>query len=545
MRWLAAHLSSGVPNSRNLRAHGAGTGVDFTPQSIGDIMASTSLRPRRLALQISLAVGMTACGSTFAADVVPSVRATAQQSGKADVLIAMAAQAPRQLLRTDGNYIERRIALVDLLRATTEVSQADVRAWLDSQGIAYRSYWINNTIQTQLTLDQIDALAARTDVARIVGNNPIRQKLVADDGSSPAMSPESIQAITYGVSMVRAPDVWALGFTGQGVVIAGQDTGIRWTHAAIKQKYRGWNGLRLAADHNYNWHDSIHAPQSGGSCGPDQLAPCDDNGHGTHTIGTMVGDNGSTEQVGVAPGAQWIGCRNMNAGDGRPASYNECAQWLLAPTDLAGQNPRPDLAPDVISNSWGCPASEECTAGTEVKAAIDALVDGGILFVAAAGNGSSTCGGIIDQPSILDSAFVVGATDINDKLAGYSLRGPVPGVTRIRPDLSAPGSAVRSATNGSDISYTSLSGTSMATPHVAGVAALIMSVNPSLKGDPHRVESILRSTVTTAGITNPVTQSCGGIPSTTWPNYALGYGRVNAYDAFLVAEKIMATGFDL
>ena len=197
-------------------------------------MTSTLLRPRQLALHISLAVGIAVCGPSLAASVVPSVRATAQQTGKADVLIAMAAQAPKQLLRTDGNYIERRTALVDLLRATAEVSQAEVRQWLDSNGIAYRSYWINNTIQAELTLDQIDALAARTDIARIVGNNSIRQNLVADEQPQTAMTPDAIQAITYGVTKVRAPDVWALGFTGQGVVIAGQDTGIRWTHAAIK-----------------------------------------------------------------------------------------------------------------------------------------------------------------------------------------------------------------------------------------------------------------------------------------------------------------------
>ena len=92
------------------------------------------------------------------------------------------------------------------------------------------------------------------------------------------------------------------------------------------------------------------------------------HGHGSHTIGTMVGDDGGSNQVGVAPGAKWIGCRNMNAGDGTPAQYNECAQFFLAPTDLSGANPNPDLAPDVISNSWGCPASEGCTAGNEVQA---------------------------------------------------------------------------------------------------------------------------------------------------------------------------------
>ncbi len=516
-------------------------------------MASTSLRPRQLALQISLAVGIAACGPAFAADVVPSVRATAQQTGKADVLIAMAAQAPKQLLRTDGNYIERRTALVDLLRATAEVSQADVRQWLDSQGIAYRSYWINNTIQAELTVEQIDSLAARTDVARVVGNNPITQKLIADDAVPEAPFPLAAGAPEWGLVKIGAPTVWAAGITGQGVVIAGQDTGIRWTHGALKKKYRGWDETTQTADHNYNWHDSIHAPASNATCAPDQLAPCDDNGHGSHTVGTMVGDDenptpSARNQTGVAPGARWIGCRNMNSGNGRPASYNECAQWLLAPTDLAGQNPRPDLAPDIVSNSWGCPASEECTAGTEVKAAIDALVDGGILFVAAAGNtGAGTtnaCGGIIDQPSILDSAFVVGNTTSTDALSGSSLRGPVPNVTRIRPDLSAPGTSIRSANRTGDTIYYTISGTSMATPHVAGAAALLMAVNPNLKGDPRRVEEILRATVTTVGVTNPVNQSCGGIPSTTWPNYAIGYGRLNAHAAFLVAEKIMAGGFD-
>ena len=85
---------------------------------------------------------------------------------------------------------------------------------------------------------------------------------------------------------------------------------MRWTHGALKPKYRGWDGV--TADHNFNWHDAIHS--GGGSCGPDTVAPCDDSGHGTHTAGTTVGDDGGANQVGVAPGAKWIGCRNMNVG---------------------------------------------------------------------------------------------------------------------------------------------------------------------------------------------------------------------------------------
>ena len=151
----------------------------------------------------------------------------------------------------------------------------------------------------------------------------------------------------------------APGYTGQGAVIAGQDTGYQWDHPALKDQYRGWNGS--AADHNYNWHDAIHA--TGSSCGADSPCPCDDNDHGTHTMGTMVGDDGGANQIGMAPGARWIGCRNMNAGVGTPTTYIECFEWFIAPTDLAGQNPNPAMAPDVINNSWGCPESEGCSAG--------------------------------------------------------------------------------------------------------------------------------------------------------------------------------------
>lgn len=486
-----------------------------------------------------------ACASAFspliAAEVDPGLRMSAHVNGSVDTLIVLGAQAPKQLLRSEGDYLQRRRNLVDTLRATAEVSQADLRGWLDSQGISYRPFWIVNMIEATLTPAQMDALAARGDIAKIESNRGFKLKRPetgpAPEGQPDAVAPEAMLATEWGVNKVRAPMVWAAGFTGQGIVIAGQDTGIRWTHSAIKAKYRGWNGV--TADHNYNWHDSIHGTGNP-SCAGDQLVPCDDNGHGSHTIGTMVGDDGAANQVGVAPGAKWIGCRNMNAGDGTPASYNECAQWLLAPTNLAGTNPQPDLAPDVVSNSWGCPASEGCTAGTEIKTAIQNLVDGGIVFVAAAGNGGSSCSSIIDGPAIFDASFTVGSMTISDAMSSFSLRGPATGATGVKPDVIAPGSSVRSINNTSDTGYMTISGTSMATPHVAGVVALIMSVDPQLRGNPARVEQILRDTAIPI---NDV-QVCGGIAATTFPNPVQGMGRVDAWNAFLVAEKIFANGFD-
>jgi serine protease AprX len=490
-----------------------------------------------------------ACAAAFspvmAAEVEPGLRASAQQSGYVDTLIVLEAKAPKQLLRTDGDYLERRRNLVDTLRATADVTQADLRNWLDAQGIAYRPFWIVNMIQATLTPAQMDALAARGDIAKIESNRDFRLKQSAENLPQPELQsladadvPLAPLTITWGVNKVRAPMVWATGFTGQGIVVAGQDTGYRWTHQALKSHYRGWNGV--SADHNYSWHDSIHGVGNG-VCAGDRPAPCDDYGHGSHTMGTMIGDDGGSNQIGVAPGAKWIGCRNMNNGDGTPSSYNECAQWLLAPTDLAGNNPRPDLAPDVVNNSWGCPTVEGCTAGTEVHEAIQNLVAGGIFFVAAAGNGGSNCATIVDPPAIYDETFTIGSMTQSDAMSGFSSRGPVSGAAGFKPDVIAPGSNITSSFNGSDTDYGPDQGTSMASPHVVGVAALIMSVDKSLRGDPARVAQILRQTAVPLTST---TQVCGGIPATTFPNPVQGMGRVDAWNAFLVAEKIFAHGFD-
>jgi len=476
-----------------------------------------------------------------AAEIEAGLRAEAARAGSVDTLVVLAAKAPKHLLRTDGDYLERRRNLVDTLRATAEVSQADLRAWLDAEGVAYRPFWIVNMIQASLTLEQLDMLENRSDVARVGSNRAVSLKrpiAAPYPEGAPSTEPLAPQATEWGVNKVRAPEVWALGYTGQGIVIAGQDTGIRWTHNAIKTKYRGWDGVN--ADHNYNWHDAVHA--GGSNCGADSAVPCDDNGHGSHTIGTMLGDDGGSNQVGVAPGAKWIGCRNMNEGAGTPAQYNECAQFFLAPTDSDGANPDPNLAPDVVSNSWGCPPSEGCTAGNEVQEAIQNLVAGGIVFVAAAGNDGPGCSSIQDPPAIYDASFTIGSMTSSDTMSGFSGRGPVAGLAGIKPDVIAPGSSVRSVSSSSDSSYMTISGTSMATPHVAGVVALLMSANPDLRGDPARVEQVLRDTAIPLTTSSQV---CGGIPATTFPNHVQGTGRVDALNAFnAIKDGIFSHTFD-
>ena len=218
--------------------------------------------------------------------------------------------------------------------------------------------------------------------------------------------PDGPDAIEWNIDKINAPLVWQMGFDGTGVVVGGQDTGYEWEHPALKDKYRGWNGA--SADHNYSWHDSIHS--GGGSCGADSAEPCDDHNHGTHTMGTMVGDDGGSNQIGVAPGAEWIGCRNMDQGNGTPTTYSECFQWFVAPTDLNDENPNPAMAPDVINNSWSCPPSEGCTDPTILQTVVENTRAAGILVVTSAGNSGPGCSTVSNPPGIYDASFAVGST---------------------------------------------------------------------------------------------------------------------------------------
>ncbi len=474
-------------------------------------------------------------GSFFTAVVQPADKISAEvkadiAGGKStSVVIFLADQADVTAAYDIKDQDERGWFVYRTLNQHAEETQAGLRSFLLSKRAAFQSFWIANMIVAVADKKLVDELSYRPDVARIDSNRPARwieDPEIADPSDSPR-SPDTPAAAEWGVTRVNAPQVWGQGFTGQGIVIGELDTGVRWTHNALKPKYRGWDGL--FADHNYNWWDSVHT--GGGTCGPNTVAPCDDNGHGTHTAGTTVGDDG-TNQVGVAPGAKWIGCRNMNVGNGTPATYTECFQFMLAPTDLAGNNPNPSLRPHVLNNSWGCPASEGCTTRGELQTIVSNLDASGIFVAVSAGNSGSGCSTVSDPPAIYDASFSVGATDINNNLASFSSRGPSTFYTPnlLKPNISAPGVSVRSSTRTSDTSFGSLSGTSMAGPHVAGVVALLWSARPSLVRNNAATKALLQNTAN-PGV-NVALQTCGGIASTQIPNNSFGYGRIDAFAAF-------------
>ncbi len=427
----------------------------------------------------------------------------------------------------------------ETLFAHAQHTQRPIVEWLQQRGVAYRSFYIVNAIWVKADRATALALAARSDVARLDGNPSIFND-VAQPEKSIGAQPERTASVESGIQYVHAPQVWSLGFTGQGIVIGGQDTGYLWSHAALQMHYRGWNAVAITVTHDYNWHDSIHANTHGSnSCGVDSPFPCDDYGHGTHTMGTLVGDDGGSNQVGMAPGAKWIGCRNMDNGWGSPASYLECFEFFLAPYPVNGTPAQgdPSLAPDVTNNSWSCPPDEGCTP-TSLLEAVQAQRAAGIMTVVSATNSGPSCSTITDPPAIYGEAYVVGALNTGaDTIAGFSSRGPVTidGSNRRKPDITAPGTSIRSSTR--DGGYGYLSGTSMASPHVAGAVALLWSAHPAYRHEITFTEQLLTQSAVHISST-----ACG---SSDWPNNTFGYGRLDvaaAVEAVMSATQSAYTG---
>jgi len=427
--------------------------------------------------------------------------------------------AANLLTKTEkGRFVYQ--TLLDKAQST----QGPILQLLRDRNIEHQSFYIVNAILVKGDRQLAETFAARSDVARIEGNPVIHNDLpqLGQVEQSPLQprGPATPATIEPGINYTHAPDVWALGFKGETIVVAGADTGIRWTHEALKPHYRGWDGAN--ANHNQNWHDSIH-DSVGNPCGNDSPEPCDDFFHGTHTIATAVGDDGGTNQVGMAPGAKWIGCRNMDQGNGTPARYIECMEFFLAPYPLncTPNEGDPTKAPDITNNSWGCPPSEGCAVNT-LQAAVEAQGAAGIQMVVSAGNSGPGCSTVVDPPSFYEASYTVGALNTGtDTIAGFSSRGPVTvdGSNRIKPDITAPGTNTRSATNDCDNCYGTASGTSMASPHIAGAMALLWSAIPSFQ---HQIQPSRDALDDSAVFISSTLCGTAGPP-----NNVFGWGRID------------------
>ena len=493
-------------------------------------------------------------------------------AGESEFVIYMKEQADlsgSSALKTKeekGQYVYER------LTTAAQSTQGPVKQTLTQLGAQHNGFWVSNMIHARGNLAVVQAVASRPEVAAVYPvakgklHAPVAEEAVssADATNSPS-SPNLTLALGQGVAKVQAADAWALGYKGQGVTVAGSDTGVRFTHEAVKNQYRGWGGSPEASTHDYNWHDAIHIPnwppEPANACNPGGAAgtglpnpvPCDDDkilggGHGTHTVGTMVGDNGAGEQIGMAPEAKWMACRNMSNGVGNILTYVECMQFFIAPTKINGSEPNPSKAPHVINNSWGCVEGCPPEPNNPIRDALQASRAAGIVYVVSAGNDGPACGTIQNAPARYPEAFTVGSTThTTDTASSFSSRGPtaidpenLASPLYTKPNISAPGSTIRSAVAytganpsrvPSDTGYGNLSGTSMAGPHVAGLVALVISANPALAGNVDRIEEIIEQ----SAVRKTTTEGCGTDSNTRIPNNTYGWGRIDALAAVQLA----------
>ncbi|SBT52233.1 S8 family serine peptidase [Micromonospora narathiwatensis] len=391
------------------------------------------------------------------------------------------------------------------LVTTADRTQGDLRRELTRLRLNPTPYYLLNAIETDGGPEVRAWLSGRPEVARVLVSQRLRPLPAAEPpahGDQPAPA-----GPVWNVSLIGADRVWSeLRVTGAGVVVGSSDSGVDGRHPALAAGFRGGDD---------SWYDPWEH----------RTAPGDRGGHGTHTVGSAVGRNG----IGVAPGAQWVGCVNLDRNLGSPAHYLDCLQFMLAPFP-AGGNPftdgRPDRAPDVLTNSWGCPPIEGCDPGA-LRPATAALATAGILVVAAAGNTGPYCGSVADPPAAYADVVTVGAVDRARQVTSFSSRGPAAGGLA-KPDLVAPGAGVLSAFPGGG--YATLDGTSMATPQVAGVVALMWSANPALVGDLARTRRILLDTTAKAGVPAGA-DTCGSARNLT------GAGLVDAYAAVRAAQR--------
>lgn len=409
----------------------------------------------------------------------------------------------------------------DSLRKNAISSQATAVSILKKAGISFKAFYVENAVLVKgVNFATLKLLAQLNSIERITVNSKTKLKPVPFEEETLRKFSEA--DVLGHLARINAHRVWnELGVKGKGIVIGGHDTGYYWQHNSIRRQYRG-NKTDSAPNHNYNWHDAFSTTSA---------EPFDDGDHGTHTMGTMVGDDGGTNKIGVAPEAQWIGCRNMKDGVGTIASYMECFEFFLAPYPIGGNSRtdgRPELAPHIVNNSWACSEAEGCR-GDELLKSVQALKAAGIINIVAAGNEGPFCGSVASPPATYSADTVtVGAYNrYTTDAAIFSSRGPAKFDGGLAPMLMAYGEIIRSSVTGSPNRYDDKSGTSMASPQVAGVVALLWSARPELIGQIDRTIDILRKSA------QPLQsrESCGGVNGSQIPNHTFGYGMVDAFKA--------------
>ena len=454
------------------------------PPSPGD-------RPRRRLATAAASLALIASVAAAAALAAPAAAAPSPQlearlaTAAPDQRIGVIATLARQV---DGERYEgRREALIRALQRTARTSQGLVEDRVEGP---VRAFWLVNAVAFSGTPDEIRAVAAVPGVAEVGLDVPVRVAAAPTTASTPFPDPG---AGNWGLGAIRAPGAWSTyGVSGAGVTVGTIDTGVDPANPEVAGKVVAWRDFVAGAP-----------------------TPYDDNGHGTHTAGTIAGG-----AVGVAPGARLVVARAMGAGGVGPGSaLLAAAEWM---TDPDG-NPATADQPAVINNSWSAPNAND----PWFRPMIRRWLELGITPVFAAGNTGAGAGSV-GSPAGYPEALAVGALDHSGATPAFSGRGPIvwqnpdgtgpaAGAVLTKPDLAAPGVGIVS---GFGSGYYAFTGTSMAAPHVAGVAALVVQANPALRGA--GVANLLRATAVDVGAPGP--------------DQASGLGRVDALGAVAAAR---------
>ncbi|MDO3705151.1 S8 family serine peptidase [Micromonospora sp. C28SCA-DRY-2] len=451
----------------------------------------------------------TAAGAASPSDKIrPDLAKQLEGKTEGDFWIRFTDRADLSQARGIKDWAKRGTAVAEALKKTAAESQAKVRSELDTAGAKYQSFWATNAIRVSGgSLAMAQNLAAHAEVEGLYA--PVAYEVPE---TTKGTDEKTVNALEWGIANINADDVWSqYGVKGEGITIANIDTGVQFDHPALVNSYRGNNGDGTF-DHNYNWFNAA------GTC----ATPCDGDGHGTHTMGTMVGSDGAN-QIGVAPEVKWIAANGCCPSD---AALVTSGQWMLEPTDVNGQNPDASKRPNIINNSWGTrlpsndPFMEDVTL---------AWKESGIFGVFSNGNSGPGCQ-TSGSPGSLASNYSSGAYDVNNNIANFSARGAGQN-GETKPNISAPGVNVRSSLPGSG--YGAISGTSMAAPHLAGTIALLWSAAPAMVGEVDATRALLDNTAI-----DSADAQCGG---TADDNNVFGEGRLDAL-ALLNAAPIGDTG---
>ena len=451
-----------------------------------------------------------------------------------EITVLMKSRCDRNMLNQRASALptraERRAFVVDELKRFTEASQRDLKlalAEMEQKGevTAPRTLWMSNSLYFSATKETVLALSKRDDIAHI-GYNIERKWIEDDEKPTPA---NETREITPNILKVNADRVWESGFTGQGVVVSIIDAGVNYNHLDLADHL--WDGGEAFPHHGYDVRN-------------DDDDPMDDMGHGTHCAGTVAGDGTAGSQTGVAPDAQIMCIKSVNAdGTGGAVKLAEGMEWSV------------EHGCDIISMSMGL-VHPSVTERELFRRTCVSILDAGVSsFICAGNEGFALNQYPIPQnvripgscpppyldpdqmanPGELSSAIVVGSVDDNDQASFFTANGPCtwqdtefgdyaynPGIGLIRPDVCAPGESIKSLDYLSNSGYKSMTGTSQATPCVAGIAALMLSKNPELS--PADICRILEETSVKLTPTKSNLTGCGRVDALAAVN------AVEAYD---------------